>query len=344
MQALTLPHPILICQDKAQGQLDQQLSTRNSPVIRLPTALKADKMPGMDHKAFVTALPADQKSQLTELSNRAGLLHLAGHLGLIAALGAGIALGVPGWPILLLPQGVALIFLFTLEHECTHRTPFATPLLNDWVGRACGFLLFLPFEWFRYFHLAHHRWTNIAGQDPELDGAKPDTPRQWITHVSGLPYWWSEGKLILSLTMGRGNAPYLPTNALPRIRTEARVMLMGYTLVLASLFLTPILFWVWLLPAVLGQPFLRLYLLAEHGDCPQVANMFENTRTTFTTKLVRFLAWNMPFHVEHHVYPAVPFYRLPDLHLKMQDHLDVTAQGYSAFTKSYLSRRMNKRG
>ena len=67
-----------------------------------------------------------------------------------------------------------------------------------------------------------------------------------------------------------------------------------------------------MLPVLLGQPALRLYLLAEHGDCPRVANMFENTRTTFTTAMMRFLAWNMPYHVEHHVYPQVPFYRLPD--------------------------------
>lgn len=96
----------------------------------------------------------------------------------------------------------------------------------------------------------------------------------------------------------------------------------------------------WLLPVLLGQPALRLFLLAEHGDCPQVANMFENTRTTFTTAVVRFLAWNMPYHVEHHVYPAVPFHQLPQLHQRMRDELRVTADGYAAFAKAYLARRM----
>ena len=63
--------------------------------------------------------------------------------------------------------------------------------------------------------------------------------------------------------------------------------------------------------SLLGQPFLRAYLLAEHARCPHVANMLENTRTTFTTALVRLIAWNMPFHAEHHAYPAVPFHKLP---------------------------------
>ncbi len=293
----------------------------------------------IDHKAFLASLAADEKARLTTLSDARGLAHLAGHLGLVIALGGLIAAGVPGWPLLLIPQGIALIFLFTLEHECTHRTPFATPWANDLVGRACGLLLLLPFEWFRYFHLAHHRWTNLPGQDPELEGAKPETRFQWLWHVSGLPYWRGMAKVTLELALGKGAAPYLPAPALPRIRAEARGMILCYALVAASLVLTPFLFWVWLLPAVLGQPFLRLYLLAEHGDCPPVANMLENTRTTFTTQLVRFFAWNMPYHAEHHVYPSVPFHRLPDLHEALKSHLKVTSPGYLAFTRAYLDRR-----
>ena len=84
---------------------------------------------------------------------------------------------------------------------------------------------------------------------------------------------------------------------------------------LASVALSsPALLWVWIVPILLGQPFLRAYLLAEHARCPHVANMLENTRTTFTTALVRLIAWNMPFHAEHHAYPAVPFHKLPRFH------------------------------
>lgn len=294
----------------------------------------------VDHKAFVTGLPADLRARLTAKSDQAGLRHLALHLGAIFAVGALIAAGVPGWWALLPLQGVLIVFLFTLEHEATHKTPFACEGLNEWVGRACGFLLLLPFEWFRYFHLAHHRWTNIEGRDPELEGGKPETLRAWVWHVSGLPYWGAEVRLLMALIAGRGGAEYLPSAALPRIVVEARWMGLGYALVLVSLAFSPLLLWAWLLPVVLGQPALRLYLLAEHGDCSRVANMFENTRTTFTTTLVRFLAWNMPYHVEHHVYPAVPFHQLPALHGLMQAELRVTAQGYAAFTQAYLARRM----
>ena len=291
-------------------------------------------------RAFLAGLTEAEKAALTARSDKAGLWHLAGHLGVILLFGTGIALQVPFWGFLLPMQGVALVFLFTLEHEATHQTPFASRWLNEAMGHLCGFILLLPFLWFRHFHLAHHRWTNLPGQDPELDGTKPQGLRGWLWHVSGLPYWTAGARLIWRLALGRETAGYLPKSALPRMQRAAHVMLAGYGLVAVSLLFSPLAFWVWLLPVVLGQPVLRLYLLAEHGDCPQVADMFANTRTTFTTALVRFLAWNMPYHTEHHVFPAVPFHLLPDLHRKMRAELRVTSAGYAAFTRQYLGRRM----
>ncbi|NJS37887.1 MAG: fatty acid desaturase [Rhodobacteraceae bacterium] len=279
---------------------------------------------------------------MVERSNGPGLRHLGLHLGAILTLGGLIAAGVPGWWAFLPLQGVLLVFHFTLEHEATHRTPFRSPWLNDWAGRMAGFLLLLPFEWFRAFHLAHHRWTNIAGKDPELAGRPILTRRDWLWHVSGLPYWSAELRLIWALVRGRVSDEFVAEGAKTRVLREARVMAAGYLLATLSLLWSPILFWVWILPVVLGQPFLRLYLLAEHGDCPKVANMFENTRTTLTNRLVRALAWNMPYHVEHHVWPAVPFHRLPEVHRLMRDELRVTAAGYAAFTRGYLERRSKR--
>jgi fatty acid desaturase len=294
----------------------------------------------MDHKSFVAALPTELREAMTARSDGPGLRHLALHLGAIFLVGALIAAAVPGWWALLPVQGVLIVFLFTLEHEATHRTPFASARLNDEVGRAAGFLLLLPFEWFRYFHLAHHRWTNIDGKDPELLGGKPETLWAWLWHVSGLPYWWSGLRLMAALVAGRAEGDYLPETAKPRIVAEARGMAVGYLVVGVGLIWSPLLWWVWILPVLLGQPVLRLYLLAEHGDCPRVANMFQNTRTTFTNRLMRFLAWNMPYHTEHHVWPAVPFHRLPEVHQLMRDELQVTAEGYADFTKAYLKRRL----
>lgn len=291
----------------------------------------------MEHKAFLSSLSAEDRARLTERTDAPGTIRLAGHLGLIAALAAGVAYGVPFWPFLLPVLGVALAFLFTIEHECTHQTPYRTAWLNEAVGFLTGFLIIQPFLWFRYFHLAHHRHTNDPERDPELVGKpKPDTWSEFAWHLSSAKYWRGKGELLIRNAFGEIGDGYTPERAKPALRRESRIMLALYALALASLAVSPLLFWIWLLPLALGFPALRLYLLAEHGRCPAVADMFDNTRTTFTNRFVRFLAWNMPYHAEHHVFPAVPFHRLPTLHAHTAAHLKRTSDGYSGFAAEYV--------
>ena len=292
-------------------------------------------------KAYLAQIPNEERVAMTARSTTVGLRHLSVHVGLAVILGVLIGLGVPGWPILLPIQGVMLVFLFTLQHECTHKTPFAQDWLCAVIGHTVGVVILLPFHWFRAFHFAHHRWTNQPGLDPELEGPEIDTWPRWILHVSGLPYWTGMIGVLIRLALGREQQSWLPASAQRRAEREARIYFLVYFCAGVSLFLSPLLLWVWLVPVVLGQPFLRLYLLAEHGDCPKVQNMFQNTRTTFTSRWLRTLAWNMPYHTEHHVWPSVPFHKLPDLHASMKSHLCQTEDGYLAFNRAFLARRLN---
>ena len=81
----------------------------------------------------------------------------------------------------------------------------------------------------------------------------------------------------------------------------------------------------------------RPCLLAEHGRVRFAADMFDNTRTTHTNAIVRFLAWNMPYHVEHHVFPQVPFYLLPDFHRLIREKILHSSDGYAAFAREYAA-------
>ncbi len=288
------------------------------------------------HVQALAALPPEVKTALTERSNAKGLRHLAAHLGLIALTGTAIALQVPFWPILMLPHGIALVFLFTLSHECTHETPFAARALNRAVGHALAPVLMLPFTWFRYFHFAHHKFTNDPARDPELAGqGRPQTWSAYLIYLSGWGYWSGSLRTLFQNAFGRLDAPYLPARQHHAMRREARVILLLYALVAASLVLSPMALWLWVLPMLLGQPALRAYLLAEHGLCPPVANMLENSRTTLTGRVVRFLAWNMPFHAEHHAFPAVPFHALPRLHTLLKEDLKSVSPGYVNFNRAY---------
>jgi len=291
----------------------------------------------MDHKQFLASLTAEECRALTETSDARGLAQLALHLGAILLLGGMILARVPYWPALMLPQGILLVFLFTLLHEASHATPFRSRWLNTSAAHLSGFILFLPPRWFRYFHFAHHRFTQIPGKDPELDAPKPATWIQYLVHVSGIPVWISHARTLFRNATGRCTDAFVPAAKRGAVRDEARVMIGLYlALVAGSLALaSPALLFVWLMPMLIGQPFLRLYLLAEHGRCAHVSNMLENSRTTFTNALMRRLAWNMPYHAEHHSYPAVPFHRLPELHRLTSAHLKVTEQGYARFHAKY---------
>ena len=291
----------------------------------------------MTHTDFLARLDPAARRDLTALSDGPALLHLAAHIGLIALLAAGIAARIPLWPLLVPPLGIAMAFLFTLQHECIHRTPFCTGWLNEITGHACAALLVQPFLWFRYFHLAHHRHTNDPERDPELIGAdKPETWPAYIWHISAIGYWRAKISVLWGNAFGPLDAEYLPPRTIPRLRREARLLLILYALAAAALIAQPSLIWIWPGPLLIGFPVLRLYLLAEHARCPAVASMFDNTRTTLTNRAVRFLAWNMPYHAEHHALPAVPFHKLPALHGLAREHLGEVEDGYGAFTADYI--------
>ncbi|MTI03486.1 fatty acid desaturase [Roseibium sp. RKSG952] len=290
----------------------------------------------MDHRALIASLPPEAKDQLQQRSDIAGLKHLVLYFTAIAVISTGILMQVPLWPLLILLQGILLVFLFTLSHECTHKTPFKSGWLNEAVGHLISVPIALSFVWFRYFHLAHHKWTNDPERDPELGGKpRPDSWGSLLIYLSGWFYWSGMTKVLVMNALGRIDAPYLPARQHGAMKTEARILLGIYALAALSLFFSPALFWVWLLPVLVAQPVLRIYLLAEHGLCPPVANMLENSRTTFTNRIVRFLAWNMPYHAEHHSFPNVPFHQLPVFHEWTQKHLKSTSDGYTEFSADY---------
>lgn len=295
-------------------------------------------MTEIDHKAIIASLSPAERRELTTRTDVPGLARLALHLGLILAFGALIALKAPYWPALLLPQGILIVFLFTTLHETIHETAFRTPWINRAVAALCGFLILLPPAWFRFFHFAHHRYTHDPDNDPELMSPKPETFLQYLKYLSGVPYWTGMAKVVAENAAGRNRDPFVPEKGRLKIVTEARWFLALYALLLAASVTTqsPTLLWTWIVPVLVGQPFLRAYLLAEHTRCPHVANMLENTRTTFTTRLVRLLAWNMPYHAEHHSYPAVPFHKLPLFHRIVARHLRSTENGYVRFHRKLV--------
>ena len=293
-----------------------------------------------DRRRIPGRLDRDRRRRLLQRSDLKGLTHLSGHLAALGATGSLIALEAPGWPVLLLPHGILLAFLFCLLHEAVHGTPFRSGWLNAAAAWLVGFAVFLPPAWFRHFHMAHHRHTHDPARDPELSRPLPRSKPGLCWNIAGGSYWVREARVLLVNAAGRNRDAFVPPAARSAVAREARLYLLLYASAAAlsvHFGATVLLLWLWLVPVLLGQPFLQLYLLAEHTGCPHVPDMLRNTRTTFTNPLVRFIAWNMPYHVEHHVNPAVPFHRLPAFHRVLRDELAVTADGYPAAARAAVS-------
>ncbi len=289
----------------------------------------------LDHKQLIASLSDEQRLSFTQKSDLYGLLHFLSHVFALALTSTWIINAWVGWQAVLVLHGIMLVFLFTLLHETVHFTVFKTAKLNTMIGWLCAFIILLPPNWFRYFHLAHHRHTHDPEKDPELEGDKPETLGAFWWTISGIPIWWFHLMTIFKNAVLNPSYDYVPPSAFKKVKQEAWVMLSGYGMIimLGVAFKLNFLLWLWLLPILLGQPFLRLYLMAEHGRCPNVANMLENTRTTYTNAFVRWLAWNMPYHTEHHAYPSVPFHQLPKFHQVAKEHLQHIENGYSEFHK-----------
>jgi fatty acid desaturase len=278
---------------------------------------------------------------LSRRSDARGLLQLTAHL--IVLLVTGFGVWASRGSVWLLPalsaHGVTLSFLFCPLHESIHRTAFASRWLNDAVAWSCGALLILPPVYFRQFHFAHHRFTQDPARDPELIEAPPASLASYAWRMTGLPNWYSRISVTLRHALtGRVSEAYVPVHMRAIVVREARILWGCYACLLAvSLFYAraDALFY-WILPALVGQPALRLLLLAEHSGCELTDNMLSNTRTTYTNSLVRFLAWQMPYHAEHHALPSVPFYALARVNTWVREGLAVTAPGYRSVHRDLI--------
>ena len=296
------------------------------------------------------ALSAREKTALKALSQPSdarGLLQFGGHLLLLTGTTALVLMAEGGpWLIPALPvQGIAIVFLFCAAHEAIHRTAFRTRALNDAVAWICGLVLLLPPAHFRAFHLAHHRYTQDPARDPELAEPKPRGLGAYLRHLSGLAYWRGQIAALLGHAGGRVAESFVRRQDGAKVIREARLFLAAYAGI-AGLSLwsgSTLALTVWVIPALLGQPVLRAFLLAEHHRCPESGDMMLNSRTTESNACLRWLAWNMPYHGAHHAYPALPFFALPAAQKVLSARRQTQAPGYLAFHREviagYLARR-----
>jgi fatty acid desaturase len=281
------------------------------------------------------ALEIGTLRSLSLRSDAQGVVRFAIHVAVMLGTGYLVWRSLPHW-YLLIPaavlHGFTIVTMFAPMHECVHRTPFVTPLLNEIFGWIAGLLSFYNFHFYRQYHTWHHRYTQDPERDPELNPPKATSVAGYFIDVSGFNWWKGRPWLFLKLSLGKlQDYPYVPESGRRKVQISAAAQTAVYVAALVSIACGYLYaWWFFFLPALLAQPFLRCFTIAEHTGCTYDENGLTNTRTTLASFPVRLLMWNMPYHAEHHLYPSIPFHRLPQAHQELKQKLRHVEPGYIA--------------
>jgi fatty acid desaturase len=285
---------------------------------------------------------------LSVKSDVRGFVQVGGHLAVLFATGAGLWLCWGTWLAapLFVAHGALINFLYAGQHEFSHSTVFATKRLNEVFGRLFGFVLLYPRDFDQIQHFAHHRYTQNWEKDGELARDRY-TFASYLLWVLGPTYWYTRVRRILRFAAGVVSESYIPEDRKPDVIREARWHVAGYlTIAAVSLaFRSGVAAELWLLPMLVMKPVHQLQNTIEHLGLPHIDTITENTRTTRTNALMRWMGWNMQYHTAHHAFPGVPCYALPKLHEEIfiaRDRMPPT-MSYLAFQWAVLRAFWNGR-
>lgn len=203
-------------------------------------------------------------------------------------------------------NAIATYWLFTVFHDATHNAVSARKNLNEWLGRI-SILTFSPlpvFRAFRFIHMQHHRFAN---EDKSVDPDAWCGGGRWWT----LPFRWATLDINYYLF-------YLP-KMMDRPVAERRETFLSIAfgcgwvaLALAMGFAEEILI-CWFIPSRIAIVFLAFafdFLPHWPHAVPERENKYQATsnRVGLEWLLTPVLLYQN-YHLVHHLYPRVPFYR-----------------------------------
>lgn len=274
-------------------------------------------------------LPPAEVRALSRISPARSTLSLARTF----ALAAGCIFVAARWPhplvvaAAIVGLGGAQHGLAVLAHEAGHYRSYATRWLNDLVGKLCATPLGISVLTYRMIHNVHHHHL-YEPVDPDLP-LMAGYPRERLYLVRKLL------KDLFGITVlknyayfsGKPNGKPLPDTSATVRRAAARDRRIVLAVHIAFLLLSiEFGFWrsyllLWVLPAVtLLQAILRFRAVLEHGAVADLRSPLTAARTNFVP---RYLYWilfphDVHYHIEHHLYPSIPHYRLAECHRRLR--------------------------
>lgn len=209
--------------------------------------------------------------------------------------------------------------LSILMHEASHGLLFRTRKLNETLGHflAAAPLLISMAE-YRKRHMAHHRFTRTE-KDPENYLYTPfpvsggSMTRKILRDLTGVAFVRTQFGIFRSVWGER-------TGRWTRLKGFYGWTVLFYVPFVSAFALAgriDLFLLMWVLPlATTQQLFLRIRNIAEHAAIPDVDDPLKNSRTTLVSVWERmtFAPFWVNYHIEHHMVPFVPCWRLPEVH------------------------------
>lgn len=264
-----------------------------------------------DSSAKVNQLK-DNEQQFKQLTKRPAvawptIVLLFSTISLFAISTSSYLLGFWGMPWTILLNAIASYMAFTVGHDASHNALSTNKKLNDWCGRVSTMLLSpIPFfRMFRYIHMQHHRFANEEGRDPDLycgRGSKWTLLLRWAT--LDINYF----------------AIYLkPGVFLKRPVSERREL--GIAVLFAMAVISFMIFKGWgmnyLLLFFVPTRIAIFFLACAFDFLPHYPHKIKASDDQYQATLNRKgfewlltpLLLSQNYHLVHHLYPTVPFYR-----------------------------------
>lgn len=285
-----------------------------------------------------TYLSRDEIRDLVKASDALGALSVIVTWSIIAAafaLLAAFPTNPLAWVVAIVVLGGRQLALAILMHECAHQSLFHTRVLNDVVGKwLCAAPVWNRLDAYRKHHLAHHAHTSLEG-DPDLGLVEPfpasraSLARKLLRDLSGVAFL---RRLVAQLLMDAGVLSYSASTGQTRVvpRPSVGTMLKNLAVNTGPVVITNLalgltllalghgtLYLAWIVAnATTFSLFVRIRSIAEHAVTEATSDPFRNTRTTIANPLARLTVapHHVNFHLEHHLIPTVPHYRLVALH------------------------------
>jgi fatty acid desaturase len=256
--------------------------------------------------------------------------------GATLTLTVGLTGDGPGaWACYLVGVGlsaVAINAFVLLLHEGMHGVLFRSPFWNRWVSVLLGAPVLMSFSAYRVMHLRHHTYLGDPRDPDDYRNHTGNRAVLWAMHFLRL----AAGSFVYLLLIPR--LAWRHGNGLDRRRVaEEHLFLAALAVAVALTVPGAVVLHGWFLPAVLAGYLINIRGFTQHG-ITDAADPFLASRSIRAHPVVAFCLLNENFHLEHHFFPEVPSYHLPELHRLLWPRLPraVTGRSYLAFLVRFL--------